>query len=343
MHEPLRFQGRPLSVTVSRTADRWFASVVVEFEHQVPDRENQAAIGVDLGVSVLATMSDGQAVEGPKALRLNLKRLQRLSRSLSRKTEGSANREKAKRKLGRLHARIANIRNDSLHKLTTDLVKNFTVIGIEDLKVGNLMQNRRASRALSDMGLYEFRRQLTYKAAMTGTTIVVADRFFPSSKTCSECSYVLPELPWATKQWTCPACGSNHERDLNAARNLEKLAVSSTAAACGAGGSGGGFAPVVKLSAMKQEPGARHASATRRTRNRRGPDRTWFHENRPGSRARSSSRKTARVRSGFGFTKFRRGPERLRVDGIRPACASDRLPTKSVEVQRGVHQRNRSR
>jgi putative transposase len=253
MRETLRLEGKILSATVSRVADRWFVSVTVEVAHQVPARENQAVGGVDLGVKALATMSDGGAVEGPKALRSNLKKLRRLSRSLSRKVKGSANRRKAKAKIARLHTRISNIRKDGLHKLTTELVNRFAVIGIEDLNVKGMMANGKLSRAVADMGFHEFRRQLDYKAAMAGTRIVVADRWSPSSKTCSDCGHVVPTLPLSVRDWVCPACGSVHDRDRNAAINLMNIAASSAVTACGAGSSDGGLAPVVKLSAMKQE------------------------------------------------------------------------------------------
>jgi len=254
LREPLRFVGRPMSATVSRVADRWFVSVQVEIEPKVSLPENQGkAVGVDLGVKALAIMSDGSVFEGPKALRYYLGKLKRLSRSLSRKVKGSANRRKAKAKLARLHARIANIRRDALHKLTTDIARRFQVIGIEDLNVRGMMANEKLARSIADMGFHEFRRQLGYKAAMRGRTVVVAPRFYPSSKTCSACGHVVPTLPLSVREWTCPACGVVHDRDHNAAVNLERLAVSSTVTACGAGSSGDGLAPVTKLPAVKQE------------------------------------------------------------------------------------------
>ena len=262
MREPLRFDGKIMSATVSRVADRWFVSVTVEVTHRIAVRENQAAVGgVDLGVKSLATMSDGSVVEGPKALRSSLKKLKRLSRSLSRKVKGSANRHKAKAKLARLHARISNIRKDGLHKLTKGLVEKFSVIGIEDLNVRGMMANGKLSRAIADMGFYEFRRQLDYKSTMAGTQIVIADRWMPSSKTCSGCGHVVPTLPLSVRDWSCPACGSVHDRDINAAINLKNIAASSVVTACGAESSGDGLAPFAKLSAMKQE--LSHASFVR--------------------------------------------------------------------------------
>jgi putative transposase len=257
MREPLRFNGNVKSAVVSRTADRWFVSLTVEMEHITPVRENQAAGGVDLGVSSLATMSDGSAVVGPKALRSNLARLRRLSRSLSRKVKGSANRRKAKARIARLHARIGDIRKDALHKLTTGLVERFTVIGIEDLNVRGMMANDRLARSIADMGFHEFRRQLEYKAVMHGSRIVVADRWHPSSKTCSGCGAVVETLPLSVREWECVACGVHHDRDVNAAKNLMKIAVSSTVTACGEESSGPSLAVMAKLASTKQESSAK--------------------------------------------------------------------------------------
>jgi putative transposase len=261
MREPLRFRGKILSAVVSRTAERWFVSLTVEVEHQTPVRENQAAGGVDLGVCRLATFSDGGGCEGPKALRRSLARLKRLSRSLSHKVKGSRNRGKAKARIARLHDRMTNIRQDALHKLTTSLVRRFTILGIEDLNVRGMMANDPLARSIADMGFHEFRRQLEYKAAMHGSRIVVADRFFASSKTCSACGAVLEALALSVREWDCPSCGAHHDRDVNAAKNLPNLAVSSTAAACGEIGSGLSRETRVKPASLKQEPGveATHA------------------------------------------------------------------------------------
>lgn len=256
MRESLRFAGKIMSATVSRVAGRWFVSITVDTldESHLPKAENQGAVGVDLGVSALATLSTGEPpIPGPKAHKALLKRLQRLSRSLSRKQNGSANRRKAKVKLARLHARISNIRQDAMHKLTTDLTRRFHTIGIEDLNVRGMVQNRHLSRAVSDMGFFEFRRQLEYKAAMRGGLVVVADHFYASSKTCSGCGHKLETLPLSVREWLCPACGSVHNRDLNAAINLKNMAVSSTVAACGEEGSGSGRKTGVKPASMKQE------------------------------------------------------------------------------------------
>ncbi len=170
---------------------------------------------------------------------------------LSRK--GSENRNKAKVKLARLHARIGNIRQNALHQLTTNLTRRFDTIGIEDLNVLGMLANRHLSRAVADMGFFEFRRQLEYKATQRGGMIVVADRWYPSSKMCSTCGHKLETLPLSVREWACPLCGTRHDRDVNAAINLKNLAVSSTVSACAEDGSGSGCKTRTKPASVKQE------------------------------------------------------------------------------------------
>jgi putative transposase len=255
MRETLRFAGKIMSATVSRVADRWFVSIAVDTpdSSHLPQAENQGEAGVDLGVWALATLSTGEAIAGPKPHKALLGRLRRLSRSLSRKQKGSANRRKARAKLAGLHARIAAIRSEALHKLTTDLTRRFHTIGIEDLNVRGMVRNRHLARSIADMGFFEFRRQLEYKAAMRGGQVVVADRFYASSKTCSACGHKLDELPLVVREWMCPTCGTVHDRDVNAAINLKNMAVSSTVTACGEEGSGSGRKTRVKPASAKQE------------------------------------------------------------------------------------------
>lgn len=265
MRESLRFVGKVMSATISRVADRWFVSITVETQDRshLPKAvrrpaENQGAVGVDLGVSALTTLSTGEPpTPGPKAHRALLKRLQRLSRSLSKKEKGSQNRRKAKAKLAKLHARISNIRKDALHKLTTDLTCRFHTIGIEDLNVKGMMGNRRLARSIADMGFFEFRRQLEYKAEMHGGMIVVADRWFASSKLCSVCEHKHETLTLSVREWVCPGCNTRHDRDVNAAINLKNYAVSSTVSACGEEGAGLSRKTKVKPASMKQEVNAR--------------------------------------------------------------------------------------
>lgn len=188
-----------------------------------------------------------------KALRSLLTRLRRLGRALSRKVRGSRNRDKAELRLAKLHARIANIRSNGLHQLTTSITRRFHTIGIEGLNVKGMLGNRRLSRAIADMGFGELRRQLAYKAAWRGGRLVVADRWYPSSKLCSCCGHRLETLELGIRHWTCPGCATLHERDHNAAVNLENMAVSSTVAACGGGGAGLASKRRVKPAPKKQE------------------------------------------------------------------------------------------
>lgn len=255
MREALRFAGKILSAVVSCTAGRWFVSISVDTEATLQPGENQAvSVGVDLGVKSLAVLSTGEVVEGPKAGRVLAGKLQRLSRSLSRKARFSSNWKKAKVKLARLHAQIANVRRDATHKLTTRLAQEFEAIGIEDLNVRGMITNHRLARAVSDQGFFEFRRQLTYKCAMTGAVLVIADRWYPSSKMCSVCGRVLDVLPLLVREWICPECGVVHDRDLNAAQNLKPTRAGlARSNACGLGSAGLGTETEVKLPRLKQE------------------------------------------------------------------------------------------
>ena len=252
LYEPLRFNGKITSATVSRQADCWFVSVAVEMPKPKVTPRPPVVVGVDLGCATLATLSTGEKIAGPKPHKALLSRQRLLQRSLSRKQKGSRNRAKARLKLARHHMRVANIRRDALHKLTTRLVNDFTIIGIEDLNVAGLSKNHALARSILDQSFGEFRRQLEYKAARTGVTIVTADRFFPSTKRCSSCGFVLQALPLAARAWTCPACGASHDRDVNAAQNLERLAAWSAVTACGEACSGRNSVAAQPAS-MKQE------------------------------------------------------------------------------------------
>jgi len=177
MSEEGRFDGRILSATVSRRGDQWFVSFAIEVDDPPPTPKTRYAVGADLGVATLATLSNGEKIEGPKAQTKLLKKQQRLNRQLSRKQKGSKNRHKAKIKLARLHAKIASIRQDSLHKLTSELASNYEVICIEDLNVSGMVKNHNLARAVSDMEFFEFRRQLSYKCEKFGSQLVIIDRW----------------------------------------------------------------------------------------------------------------------------------------------------------------------
>lgn len=228
MRENLRFDGKILSAKVFTKGGKWFVSIAVELDNNTQANQlktNQALktgndVGIDLGITDLATLSTGEKIQAPKPLKNKLKKLQRLSKQFSRKQKGSNNREKAKTKLSRLHYQISCIRKDFLHKLSTDLVKEFDVICLENLNIKGMVKNRKLSRAISDLGFYELKRQLIYKANQYGKTVKELDRFYPSSKTCSCCGVKLDELPLSIRNWTCPKCNTNHDRDINASINI---------------------------------------------------------------------------------------------------------------------------
>lgn len=225
MAESLRFSGKIMSATVSRIADKWFVSISIETEIHLKQTENQGIIGVDLGVSRLATLSNGEVIIGPKPYNNLLNRIKRLSRNLNRKSIGSKNREKAKRKLAKLHAKIKNIRQDCLHKITNKLSKNYKIIVIEDLNVKDMIKNPYLSRSIIDMGFFEFKRQLQYKVAHFDGTLIIANRWFASSKLCSCCGHKMGKMPLSIRNWQCPKCKTYHDRDINAAKNLYNYAL----------------------------------------------------------------------------------------------------------------------
>ena len=257
---------RILSVTVSRTAQRWFVSFRVEVERDVPERRARpgSAVGIDLGVKTLLTGVDNLGhvitVAGPKALRASLRKLRRASRAHSRKARGSANRRRSAARLARIHARVANVRADALHKATTELASRYETVVAEDLNVAGMISNRKLARAVSDQGFGEARRMLAYKTTWNGGTLVVADRWFPSSKTCSSCGSVKAKLTLSERTFRCEHCGCKEDRDVTAARNLLKLAGSGPERinACG-GTRNPGTAGLVPL---KQEPGTRKRDKT---------------------------------------------------------------------------------
>lgn len=233
MSEAPRFDGELVSVTVSRTADKWFASLMFRVDNPTPVLSASPSVaGIDLGVGELV-VSNGDRIQVPRAYRRAERQLRRAQQSLSRKERGSKNRQKAKAKVARLHYRTACIRSNWQHQVTTRLVRDHSTLAIEDLNVAGMVKNRCLSKSVSDVGFGEIRRQIEYKAAQSGTEVVVADRWFPSSKTCNVCGTRTKSLPLHIREWDCAECGTPHDRDLNAAINLRNLAVSSTVSACG--------------------------------------------------------------------------------------------------------------
>ena len=226
---------------------------MVETNDIKPVTQPEPVVGVDLGITTLATLSAGPPVLGPRSHAAALKRLRRANKALARKKRFSSNWRKAKRRLARVHARVANVRRDVTHKLTTRLARTYRVIGIEDLNVKGMAANRHLSRAVLDGGFFEFRRQLTYKTRTSGSRLVGADRWFASSKTCSCCGVVKATLALSQRTFACDDCGFEAPRDLNAALNLARLAASSAASACGEPRSGAQRKPRVKRGSVKQE------------------------------------------------------------------------------------------
>lgn len=246
---------RVLGTAVSEKTGRWFVSMQVEQELPDPsDLSGLPVIGVDVGIKTLATCSDGVAYENPKALRAGTIKLKRLQRSVSRKVKGSNNREKAKARVARQHVRISNIRKDALHKCSSAITKRASVVVLEDLNVAGMMKNHRLAGAMADAAVGELHRQIRYKAAWRGAQVLTADRWFPSSKTCSCCGHVKAELSLSERLFRCEKCGMTMDRDLNASANLKNLAARLAATACGEVSSGRVGDDSVKLASMKQEP-----------------------------------------------------------------------------------------
>jgi putative transposase len=208
---------------VRREADRWYVSLTVEAERKDPSPVLGPVAAVDLGLLSFAVISDGEREErvgAPKPLARCLHRLRRRSKAHSRKRKGSKKAARWALCVARLHRRVRNVRTDFLHKLSTKLAKTKSVVMLEDLNVRGMVRNPRLARHIADAGWWSFRRMLEYKAQWYGSRVVIAPRSFPSSKTCAECGAVLETLRLSVRAWTCPACGVEHDRDSNAARNL---------------------------------------------------------------------------------------------------------------------------
>jgi putative transposase len=241
----------PSTVTVSREpCGRWYVSFAVDVPEPAPLPAACAMVGVDLGIKDFAVTSDGQKIANPRSLAKRERGLARYQRRLARCQQGSANRAKARAKVARAHRKVRASRTDFLHRTSARLVRDHDVIVIEDLAVKNMVRNRPLAKAISDSGWGTFRRMLEDKAVRAGRRLIVTDRFYPSSKTCSECGHLLAELSLSTRMWRCPSCGTRHDRDVNAAKNI--LAAGLAVTACGADVRHPGT-PGVR-SAVKQEP-----------------------------------------------------------------------------------------
>ena len=229
MRESLKYGGKIEGVTISRQADKWFASIHCDVDICMLSCKNQAVVGVDVGINRLATLSTGELIENNRPFQKMIRRLRRYQRQLStQKNRGSKNYEKLRQKIARLHQKVADKRHDTQHQLSRKLTKQFHAIVIEDLNVSGMLKNHKLARHIADVGFYELRRQLEYKSQWYGNTLIVADRWFPSSKRCSRCGETKSSLELSERIFQCETCESSIDRDLNAAINLQLLSTGSS-------------------------------------------------------------------------------------------------------------------
>jgi putative transposase len=264
MAEPFRYTGAKLqSAVIKHKSGKWYVSISCDVDRTSRPPCKVGAVGVDMGVREHA-LSTGEKVALPRAYRNAEKQLRRAQKSLSRKKRYSANYRKAKRKVERCHVRIANIRNDFNHKLSARLVRDYSLIGIEDLSIIGMKGNKRLSKSVTDASMNELRRRIEYKSEESGSEVIAASRWFPSSKTCSTCGAKAKHMPLSVREWDCPTCGAHHDRDVNAAINLLRYAlentVSSTVSACEEF-----FASVDMLSAYRQATSTKQESTNKPT------------------------------------------------------------------------------
>ena len=249
---------KPSTITVKLdSSGRWFVCFLVDDPTVKPLPQTTKSIGLDAGLTSLITTSDGEKIANPKHFNKKYRQLRAAQKTLSRRQKGSKNREKAHLAVARIQAKIADSRKDFLHKLTTQLVRENQTIAVEDLAVRNMVKNRSLARSISDAGWGELVRQLEYKCQWYGRELVKIDRFFPSSKRCGNCGFVIDKLPLSIREWTCPECGTIHDRDINAARNI--LAAGHAVTVCGANvrpdrHSSKGQLPKTRSTRRKQKP-----------------------------------------------------------------------------------------
>jgi len=223
----------PTMVIVSREPDgRWYVTFAVDMSEPVPLPATGQTVGVDVGLKDFAVLSTGERIANPRHLAKRARNLARYQRRMTRCKRGSNNRAKAKQRAARAHSKVRAARRDFLHQASTALIRRFDRIGIEDLNVAGMVRNHCLAKAISDVGWGEFRLMLEYKAERAGRQLVAIDRWYPSSKTCSACGHLLASLSLGTRHWTCPGCSTRHDRDLNAAMNIN-LAAGLVAAASG--------------------------------------------------------------------------------------------------------------
>jgi putative transposase len=256
LKEKSKVEGKILSATVNREADRWYVSLTIEKEISTPEPVKGEIVGIDVGLDHFASLSDEQKIVAPKPLNKKIKRLKRLSKQHSRKIKGSNNRKKSALKLARRHRKIRNIRKDFLHQFSTKLAKTKSVIIVENLDIKKMMQvSHQLNQSIHDAGWGEFKRMLTYKTLWYGSKLVLAPRYYPSSKLCSKCEFCLDKLPLSIRNWHCPCCHASHDRDINAAKNLRNYYTGSSPGiyACGDSSDGGTGNWSTNHESLKQE------------------------------------------------------------------------------------------
>lgn len=220
-HRPLN--GKPKSLTISKVpSGKYYVSVICELEDPKTLPKIEVTIGADVGVSRLVTTSHGEIIDNPRFGEKSKKALRRSQRALSRKRKGSKNWNKSRLRVAKLHEHVSCQRADYLHKVSKRLIEENQFICLEDLNVAGMLRNHKLARVIADAGLGELKRQILYKAEDAGRTVVEADRWFASSKICSVCGYLHQDLELSDRYWTCPVCGTVHDRDVNAAKNLEQ-------------------------------------------------------------------------------------------------------------------------
>lgn len=229
MAETLRFEGKIMSGRVTRTGGHWYMAIAVEMEDPAP-LETTGAVGIDLGIKYRAVTSDGQITENLRAFADAQRKMAKLQRSADRmwKMNGkqpTANWRKKQAEIAKLHKRIADLRREQAHELTTAIAQQYAVVGVEDLNIKGMVQNKKLAKAVSDAAMYQVREQLTYKVKAAGGKLVVVDRWFASTKRCSQCRETVPALSLSVRKWVCPNCGAQHDRDGNAAVNIRDEAI----------------------------------------------------------------------------------------------------------------------
>lgn len=254
LKEQSNVQGKILCAQLSKEADRWFVSILVETVIETPKPILEERVGIDVGLQCFAAFSNGEKKLAPKPLAKKLKRLKSISKKHSRKAIGSNNRKKSALKLARIHRKIRNIRQDFLHQLSTNLAKTKSEIIIENLDIKGMLRAFKFNRSIHDASFSEFRRMLEYKTVWYGSKLVLAPRFYPSSKTCSNCAAVVDKMPLDVRRWRCQNCEAEHDRDINAAKNLLKFHTGSSPGiyACG-DTSDGGKQKLASYVSLKQE------------------------------------------------------------------------------------------